>query len=217
MFNFPSGIILTLLALVLCIDIHECAHAWTAYQLGDSTARNLGRVTLNPIAHLDPTGTILMVISVASGFGIGWGKPVPVNPYNLRSSTPAVGMGLVALAGPVSNLLFALLLAIPVRLGLGLPLIVGYFLQLAVLVNVSLAVFNLIPIFPLDGYNVLVAILDSIRATWANSWKVALFRMRESGPAIFFILILADQFLRLGLFGKIIGFPVLTLSRLILG
>src|SRR3990172_60779 len=101
-----------LVTLVIAFTIHELAHAWTALQLGDDTPRRLGRLTLNPPAPLDPIGSILLLIA-----GFGWAKPVQVNPYNLRNG-PRMGMAIVAAAGPISNLVLAVLAGIPFRLGL---------------------------------------------------------------------------------------------------
>jgi len=94
---------------VVSISIHEFSHAWAAYELGDPTARNLGRLTLNPLVHFDPLGALMILFMALAGWGLGWGKPVPVNPYNLRGN-PRVGMGLTSAAGPFSNLVLATLL-----------------------------------------------------------------------------------------------------------
>src|SRR5215207_2562151 len=100
-----------LLALVLAVSFHECAHATVALLLGDSTAKLLGRVSLNPIRHLDLFGSMAFLF-----IGFGWGKPVPINPYNMRGVSPLVGAAISAIAGPVSNVLFAFLVSIPFRL-----------------------------------------------------------------------------------------------------
>ena len=156
------------LALVLGIAFHEYCHALSASALGDPTARRLGRLSLNPLRHLDPFGTLLLFLA-----GFGWGKPVPVNPYALRNG-PRTGMAMVAAAGPLSNLLIAALLATPIRLGWTPwhnPFVVGgtpgwtatdylgLFLSAAVLLNTILAVFNLIPLAPLDGFKVATGLL----------------------------------------------------------
>jgi Zn-dependent protease len=152
-------------ALVLGIAFHEFCHAWSASELGDQTAARQGRLTLNPLVHIEPMGALMLLI-----VGFGWGRPTPVNPYNLRIG-PQRGNALVALAGPASNFFFAILLAIPLRLGFPFvsdPRMVGdasgteifgFFLFWALLFNVLLGIFNLIPIHPLDGFKVVVGIV----------------------------------------------------------
>ena len=102
-------------ALLFSLSVHEFSHAWMADRLGDPTARYMGRLTLNPLAHLDPYGTLFMLLAIASGIGIGWAKPVPFNPNNLRGSY-RTGIGLVSVAGPASNLILAVAAAILARL-----------------------------------------------------------------------------------------------------
>lgn len=153
------------IALVTGIAFHEFSHAWAANELGDDTAAKQGRLTLNPLAHLDPMGTILLFI-----VGIGWGKPTPVNPYRLRVGVKRGNM-LVAVAGPISNFVFAFVASIPLIFGWVEPIsfdyielasgtqILGTFLLLIAFLNVILGVFNLIPIHPLDGFKVLLGVL----------------------------------------------------------
>lgn len=156
--------------LLIGFPVHEFSHALAAYRLGDGTAKLFGRLTLNPIAHFDPVGGILLTItflgSAAAGgaFGFGWAKPTPVNPMNLMYGRR--GEAIVAAAGPISNLVLAIAAAIPLRylfanpeLALQVPLIFDI-LSLFVLINIVLMLFNLIPIPPLDGSKVLFAFLD---------------------------------------------------------
>ncbi len=133
---------------------HEYSHAQAAYSLGDSTAKQAGRLTVNPLAHFDPLGTLLIFI-----MGIGWGKPVPFNPYNLRNQK--WGPSLVGLAGPGSNFLSALIVGLLLRfLELSNPSIIAFF-SVFIWINLMLGVFNLLPIPPLDGSHIFLNILPS--------------------------------------------------------
>ena len=147
--------------LLVAFPIHEFSHALAAYRLGDSTAKLFGRLTLNPVAHFDPVGGTMLAISMIAGFGIGWAKPTPVNPHNLRYGR--WGEAIVAAAGPFSNLVMATAGAIPLRYilatDLQVPFLTGV-LELFVYLNLLLMVFNFIPIPPLDGSKVLYAFLD---------------------------------------------------------
>ena len=165
-----AAAIVVAIMLLVGFPVHEFSHALAAYRLGDGTAKLFGRLTLNPIAHFDPVGGIILAVtfigSAAAGgfFGFGWAKPTPVNPMNLRYSRR--GEAIVAAAGPVSNLVLAVAAAIPLRylhanpeLAAQIPLLVSI-LSLFVLINLVLMLFNLIPIPPLDGSKVLFAFLD---------------------------------------------------------
>jgi Zn-dependent protease len=151
----PDRFIALLILFFTSMPVHEWAHAWTAYQLGDDTAALAGRMTLNPLAHLDLYGTISYLI----GF-IGWGKPVPVSPHRLHGDMRAA-MALVGLAGPFSNLIMAMIAAIPIRFGWldGSSALVRQVFQYLVLINLSLMLFNLIPVPPLDGSRILAWLL----------------------------------------------------------
>jgi Zn-dependent protease len=187
-----------------------------ANELGDSTARYYGRLSLNPLVHLDPMGTMMMLFSIVYGFGIGWGKPVPVDPRYLRKG-PRVGMGMVAASGPLSNLVLAAIVAVPIRLGLPLPWSLITLFVIMISVNIGIALFNLLPIPPLDGASILQGILSTIRARWAYRVSEALDRVQAQGYIIFILLILVDQILPISILGLILGTPYRLLYRLIVG
>lgn len=196
--------ILFLLALILSISFHEFAHAWSAYELGDSTARRLGRMTLNPLVHFDPVGALMIVFMSFSGVGIGWGKPVPVNPYNLRGN-PRTGMGLTSAAGPFSNLVLAALCVIPLRLGWPLPGLLATFLWTMLYVNVGLALFNLIPLPPLDGFHVIQGVLGTVRTRWAMDLGNTLDRIAPYGPFLLLALLSIGWFSAFSPIGSLLG------------
>lgn len=213
----PLQIVFYLLALVISISIHEFAHAWSSYELGDPTARNLGRLTLNPIVHFDPLGALMLVFMAFAGWGIGWGKPVPVNPYNLRTN-PRVGMGLTSAAGPFSNLVLATLCAIPLRLvGPSLPTVLFLFFLTMVYTNVGLAVFNLIPLPPLDGFHVLQGIVSTFRTRWAYEWGARLDRLAPYGPMLLMALLALGWFTAFSPLSWILGPARNAIVGLILG
>jgi Zn-dependent protease len=205
-----------ILALVISLTIHEFSHAWSAYELGDPTARNQGRLTLNPIAHLDPIGALMIVFMSISGVGIGWAKPVPVNPFNLRTN-PRVGMGLTSIAGPFSNLVLATIFAIPLRLGLNLPSLVQSFFFVMVMVNVSLALFNLIPLPPLDGFSVVQGIIGTFRTRWAYEWGARLDKLMPFGPVILLGLLSLGWLTGFNPLGWLLGRPLNAIMGLLLG
>jgi Zn-dependent protease len=144
--------------LILAVAIHEFAHALTADRLGDPTPRAAGRLTLNPFAHIDPVGTVILPLGLllisGGSFAYGWGKPTPFDPYNLKN--PRRDAGLISIAGPISNLLLAVFISILIRF---LPYTFSVFLVPFILINIGLAVFNLIPVGPLDGQKILFGLL----------------------------------------------------------
>jgi len=196
----PIEIAAVLITLVISLTVHEFAHAWSADQLGDDTPRLAGRLTLNPLAHLDLMGSLMFIIA-----GFGWAKPVPVNYFALRRRTPA-GFMLVALAGPFSNLLLAILAAIPFRMGLFTPgsiLAMGnlfVFLSMFIFLNLILLFFNLLPIFPLDGEKVAEYFLPP-------GGQDMLHRLRPYGPMILIGIILIGNFSGFNLLDLVIGVP----------
>jgi Zn-dependent protease len=208
----PSGFfrltVLVVFALVTAVTIHEFSHALVANSLGDSTARRLGRLSLNPMRHLDPGGSIMMFIA-----GFGWGKPVPVDPSQL--SHGHTDTALVAAAGPLSNLMFAFLLAIPFKTGALVPASlslnrsahvmtgglsdgVADILAVVIFFNLLLGIFNLLPLAPLDGSRVLAGLVPS-------EHTAAYSRLQRNGPGILVAIIMLDFALDLGILWGIIG------------
>jgi Zn-dependent protease len=166
--RLTQSLIAAAIIIVVSFPVHEFAHAWMAYRLGDSTARYLGRLTLNPIVHFDPLGGLMLLASAYAGYGIGWAKPTPVNFANLRNGR--TGEAMVAAAGPISNLLIAVaggvvfrilfaLLTSPDQVDSPGRLALLNIVLIFVEINVSLFIFNLIPVPPLDGTRVFLALL----------------------------------------------------------
>ncbi len=209
----PSTLIAHLFVLIVAFTFHEFAHAWTANYFGDPTPKMNGRLTLNPLAHLDPIGSLLLLVA-----GFGWAKPVPINPYFLQKRSSSAVM-LVSLAGPASNLLMAIAAAIPFRLGIvslndafiaiqsrslhilpTIPQTLYIFIQ----INLLLMLFNLIPIAPLDGEKVAAYFFPA-------SWLQFLDAIRPYGP----IILMAIVFL--GVLSYIINPPLVLLMRILVG
>jgi Zn-dependent protease len=189
---------------LLSITLHEAAHAWVASRCGDTTAKMLGRLSMNPFRHIDPIGTVLVpiVIAVLSGFHFvfGWAKPVPINWFQLRS--PRRDMALVAVAGPIANIIMALIWAACIKtgelLGPGTSMLALYMVltgQAGVLINLVLAFLNLIPIPPLDGSRVITSMLPP-------KWAITYSRIEPYGFIIVFALLFS------GAIGWLIGAPI---------
>ena len=172
-----QNLLLFLPIVVISIAFHEFAHCWSADRLGDDTPRQQGRVTLNPLVHLDPLGTMMIIFSALAGYGFGWGKPSPVNPNNFRK--PMRDYMISALAGPVSNIiqLFCWAALIPLLTlflsGDALAFAV-HFASVGIIINLLLAIFNLLPVYPLDGHVVLAYFLpESARPIAMNpAWGI---------------------------------------------
>jgi Zn-dependent protease len=209
--NLPT-LISRIFVLLTAFAVHEFAHAWTADRFGDQTPRLNGRLTLNPLAHLDPMGSLMLIV-----VGFGWARPVEVNPYALARRSPAAMMW-VSLAGPVSNLLMALIAAIPFQLGL-----VSRFAQSGtilpsldkllyefVFINLLLMLFNLIPIAPLDGEKVAYYLLPP-------SGQQFLDNIRPYGPMILLGVLFIVPFLGFNLLGTVLGPPLQALMGLLVG
>jgi Zn-dependent protease len=183
-------IIIWILAFIVAITIHETAHAWMADRLGDPTARLMGRLSLNPLVHYDPIGTtLLLVLVIMRAIGIpvipfGWAKPVRFDPYNLKN--PRRDSALISFAGPLANLILAIILGIAVQLlstpFSPIPFIAGILYPFIIL-NVVLAIFNLIPIHPLDGGKILIGLLPAKDAYEADRF------LNRYGVIILFLLI----------------------------
>jgi Zn-dependent protease len=201
--------------LLTAFPVHEFAHAWVADRFGDNTPRANGRLTLNPLAHLDPLGSLMMIIA-----GFGWAKPVPINPYVLQRHSPAATMW-VSLAGPMSNLLMAIIGAAFFRIGLvsisditfvsgeilpNIPL----FLFLFIRVNLWLMLFNLIPLFPLDGEKVLDYFLPPAAAR-------VLENIRPYGPIILMGILFLLPMVGIDVIGKVIQPAFSFLTGLLIG
>lgn len=203
----PAELISRIVVLVIAFTFHEFAHAFVADYFGDDTPRSQGRLTLNPLVHLDPIGSLLLLV-----VGFGWAKPVQINPYALQRRSPAAPM-LVALAGPASNLLLAVLTAIPMRFGLipvgsstgYLPSLYDLF-SVFILINLILMLFNLIPIFPLDGEKVVNYFLPPSGQTFMDT-------LRPYGSIILIVVV----FLLPGVLQTVIFKPAIQIFSFLIG
>ena len=214
----PATLISRIIVLMTAFSVHEFAHAWTANYFGDSTPRINGRLTLNPFAHLDPMGSLMLVVA-----GFGWAKPVPVNPYTLRQRAPSALMW-VALAGPLSNFLMAVIASLPFQLNLitmdqlyvslsaqssSILPTPAFFLWNFISINLLLMLFNLIPLPPLDGDKIIDYFLP-------DKWSDSLAKVRPYGPMILILLFLVGPYLGIDILGMIIGPPFYFLRDLLI-
>jgi Zn-dependent protease len=202
----PAIFIAWLAAVIIGLAIHEYAHALSATVLGDNTAKMMGRLTLNPLAHIDPIGFIMLLL-----VGFGWGKPVPYNPYNLKNKK--WGSAFISIAGPLSNFI-AIIIS-----GLVLKFLTLYhivlennllwqFLLFLMVINVALMIFNLIPIPPLDGSKLLFAVLP-LRY---DNFKIQLLR---NGPWLLLFLVIIDSFSGHSVFGLAFQWILNLIGKLI--
>ena len=181
LFSNPIYFIIYLISLLIALTIHECSHAWVADRLGDPTARLQGRISLNPLVHLDLYGALFLL-----SFGFGWGKPVQTDPFNLKN--PRKDGALISLAGPASNMILAILLSIILRLFIlfhltQLSIIGSFLLSPLIIMNVTLGLFNLIPIHPLDGFAIVSGLLSREKA---HEWE----GLRRYGMIFLLLLII---------------------------
>ncbi|MDD5749233.1 MAG: site-2 protease family protein [Patescibacteria group bacterium] len=195
LFQSPEIFLMIILSIIYALTVHEFSHALAANYLGDATAKYNGRLNLNPLSHMDFFGTLMLLFA-----GFGWGRPVPVNTYNLRFRK--WGMALVSLAGPLSNFISVVLFIIIANfLGnfLALNSLLFTFLFYLIFINLILGIFNLIPIPPLDGSKILFAFLPDRYESFKRGLAV-------NGPWILLGLIFLDRFVGVNIFGRIFGF-----------
>ena len=200
----PQVIVLLIPALVFSLSFHEFSHAWMAYRLGDSTAARMGRLTLNPMSHLDPIGSLALIF-----MGFGWAKPVPVDTRYLKN--PRKDMVKVAAAGPISNIILAIIGALVLRILFGTDLLsnsVKTFFIIFMQINITLAVFNLLPVPPLDGSQILAPFIEK------QFGPDIVWKMQVYGPRVLFIIIIFSMVTDIHIFSFIIT-PIFNLFILI--
>ncbi len=211
----PAQLISYIIIMLIALPVHEFSHAFVADRFGDTTPRANGRLTLNPLAHLDPIGSLLMIIA-----GFGWAKPVPINPYVLQRRSRAAPM-LVSLAGPMSNLLMAIIGSVFFRLGVVSVIGIGFpsgrilptpatFLFLFVGINLLLMLFNLIPLFPLDGEKVLSYFLPPAGERFMDN-------IRPYAPMILLAVVFLLPLVGINVIGLVIQPAYFALARLLIG
>lgn len=207
-----SKLIIRIITLVIAFTIHEFAHAWTANSFGDRTPKEHGRLTLNPLVHLDFVGSLLLLVA-----GFGWAKPVPVNPYVLRQKSSSAYMW-VSLAGPLSNLMMAIIAAIPLRFGLIqyqiptsniIPTPYEFAIEFIV-INLALMLFNLIPLAPLDGEKVMEYFLPpKLQYEWG--------KVKQYSPIILLVLIFVLPMIGFDFISMILTPALSGLLRILIG
>lgn len=195
--------------LIIAFTVHEFMHAFVAYKFGDWTAKNAGRLTLNPLVHLDPMGSIMLLVA-----GFGWAKPVPVNPYVIRQKSPA-GLMLISLAGPLSNLTMAAIGGVVIRLLVAFkaswtPIWLLEFIFQFIIINILLFLFNMIPVAPLDGEKVMAYTLP-------NAWQAAFEKVQSIGPYILLGAILIGRFSNISVFSFLMDVPMQKIYTFLTG
>lgn len=193
----PLLLLAFLISIVLAISIHEFSHSLAATLLGDRTSKYQGRLTINPLKHLDMLGALMLMFS-----GFGWGKPVPVNPYNLKYAR--FGEAIVSFAGPLSNFITMIFTGVVFRIllsstAIGFESMIYIFLTIFLHTNLVLGIFNLIPLPPLDGSKILFAFLP-------NSLQMWRLQFESAGPMILLGLIIVDSVLNINIFGNVSGY-----------
>ncbi|MDO9085524.1 MAG: site-2 protease family protein [Anaerolineaceae bacterium] len=207
-----SKLIIRIITLVIAFTVHEFSHAWTANSFGDRTPKDHGRLTLNPLVHLDLFGSLLLLVA-----GFGWAKPVPVNPYVLKQKSPSAFMW-VSLAGPLSNLFMAILASIPIRFGLIqyqiptstiIPTAYEFAIEF-IIINLALMLFNLIPLAPLDGEKVLDFFLP---ANLRSGWE----KIKQYGPIILLAMVFVLPMIGIDIISMVLTPALSGLLRILIG
>ncbi|MFA5130218.1 MAG: site-2 protease family protein [Patescibacteria group bacterium] len=195
LFSQPLLFVAVLLAIIVALTFHEYSHAFTAKMLGDDTAERFGRLTLNPLKHIDPVGFLMLLVA-----GFGYARPVPYDPRALKN--PRSGAVQIGIAGPISNIIMAVIAALVLKMvsDLGSDNLLIQFLIFSAIININLAVFNLLPIPPLDGSNILLSLLRGPRFVRTRNMIL------QRGPLILLALILIDTFGGFGIFSSIFSF-----------
>ncbi len=209
--SVPS-LISAIITLLIAFTFHEFAHAWTATRFGDDTPRLFGRLSLNPLRHLDFMGSLMLVFT-----GFGWAKPVPINPHKIRQYSPSAVM-LTAISGPLANFVLALVAGLVLRSGLasGIPAAAAflptprYFLLYFMYTNLGLMIFNLLPFPPLDGEEILVYLLP---VEWEQKWAA----IRPYGPYLLIFMLLVGPAMGFNLVDALISPLIQGLARIIIG